>query len=71
MFVGQCARCGIPATLGCTICGRTFCRGCLDADERMCSDCVAGQRNVKSPVDARAPPSRRVNRGAMSASRAQ
>jgi hypothetical protein len=64
MFVGQCARCGIPATLGCTACGRTFCRGCLDADERLCQDCVSIQRRAKSPVEARAPPSRRINRPA-------
>ncbi len=62
MLVGQCARCGMPASLGCTICGRTFCRNCLDADERVCSDCAAGLKQQKSPVDARSPPSRRVVR---------
>lgn len=62
MLVGQCARCGMPASLGCTICGRTFCRNCLDADERVCSDCQANARQQKSPVEARAPPSRRVVR---------
>lgn len=63
MLVGQCARCGMPASLGCTICGRTFCRNCLDADERVCSDCVAGQKAQKgSAVEARSPPSRRLVR---------
>ena len=62
MFVGQCARCGKPATLGCTVCGRTFCRGCLDADERICSDCAQTLKQTKNPVEARSPPSRRVNR---------
>jgi hypothetical protein len=71
MFVGQCARCGIPATLGCTVCGRTYCRGCLDADERMCAECVQGLRNVKNPVEARAPPSRRVTRGTPAPGRVQ
>jgi hypothetical protein len=71
MFVGQCARCGIPATLGCTICGRTFCRGCLDTDERLCSDCVHIQRQSKNPVEARAPPSRRIARPAAPAGRVQ
>jgi hypothetical protein len=60
VLVGQCARCGTPASLGCTVCGRTFCRSCLDADERMCADCVAGLKNAKSPVAARGPPSRRL-----------
>ena len=62
MLVGQCASCGAPATLGCTICGRTFCRNCLDTEERMCSDCAAHLKQVKSPVDARPPPSRRISR---------
>lgn len=61
MLVGQCARCGAPASLGCTVCGRTFCRACLDSEERMCSDCQTGQRNAKSPVAARVPPSRRLS----------
>ena len=61
MLVGQCARCGLPASLGCTVCGRTFCRNDLDADERICSDCAAGQKNAKSPVGARSPPSRRLS----------
>lgn len=62
MFVGQCARCGMPASLGCTVCGRTFCRNCLDSDERMCSDCAAGLKQQKGSVEARAPPSRRMVR---------
>lgn len=62
MLVGQCARCGMPAALACTICGRTFCRRCLDADERVCSDCLEGQKVAKSPVDQRSPPSRRLVR---------
>ncbi len=53
----------MPATLGCTICGRTFCRNCLDADERICSDCASGQKQQKAgSVDARSPPSRRTVR---------
>ncbi len=60
MLVGQCARCGLPASLGCTVCGRTFCRNDLDADERVCSDCAASLKNAKSPVSARTPPSRRL-----------
>jgi hypothetical protein len=62
VLVGQCASCGAPATLGCTICGRTFCRACLDSDERMCGDCRQAQKQVKSPIEARPPPSRRVVR---------
>lgn len=62
MLVGQCARCGAPATLGCTVCGRTFCRHCLDSDERTCSDCLEVQKRVKNPVENRPPPSRRVLR---------
>ena len=62
MLVGQCARCGTPATLGCTICGRTFCRSCLDSDERVCSDCLEIQKHAKSPVQSRPPPSRRIAR---------
>jgi len=62
MLVGQCARCGMPATLGCTICGRTFCRNCLDPDERICSDCAGAQRKMRNPVEARSPPSRRLLR---------
>lgn len=62
MLVGQCAACGAPATLGCTICGRTFCRECLDGDERVCSDCLIHLKQAKNPVDARPPPSRRVTR---------
>jgi hypothetical protein len=60
MLVGQCVRCGLPASLGCTVCGRTFCRADLDADERLCADCAVGVKNVKSPVGARGPPSRRL-----------
>jgi len=71
VFVGQCARCGIPATLGCTVCGRTFCRGCLDADERVCSDCAQALKQTKNPVEARSPPSRRVNRPTGVTGRAQ
>jgi len=63
VLVGQCARCGIPATLGCTICGRTFCRQCLDSDERVCADCLEMQKHAKSPVQSRPPPSRRLQRG--------
>jgi hypothetical protein len=70
VLVGQCARCGMPASLGCTICGRTFCRSCLDADERICSDCAAGQKEHKGPVEARSPPSRRVVRHRPSAAAA-
>lgn len=62
MLVGQCASCGAPASLGCTICGRTFCRACLDSDERMCVDCRQAQKQAKSPIEARPPPSRRVVR---------
>jgi hypothetical protein len=60
MLVGQCARCGVPASLGCTICGRTFCRNCLDADERVCADCLESLKHAKSPVQSRPPPSRRI-----------
>lgn len=62
MLVGQCARCGAPASLGCTVCGRTFCRNCLDSDERTCSDCVEVLKRAKSPVEARPPPSRQMHR---------
>ncbi len=72
MLVGQCARCGAPASLGCTVCGRTFCRGCLDSEERMCADCAAAQKNAKGPVAARIPPSRRIaGRAQARAGRAQ
>jgi hypothetical protein len=59
MLVGTCQRCGAPATLRCSFCGRTFCRNCLDADERMCPDCIAMQKAGKGPTGARLPPSRR------------
>ncbi len=62
MLVGQCASCGLPASLGCTICGRTFCRNCLDSDERVCADCQKSQRTARGPVELRPPPSRRVVR---------
>ncbi len=62
MLVGQCARCGTPATLGCTICGRTFCREHLDSDERVCADCLANQKRARSPIEVRSPPSRRMAR---------
>lgn len=62
MLVGQCARCGTPASLGCTVCGRTFCRKCLDSDERTCSDCLEVQKHAKSPIESRHPPSRRIHR---------
>ena len=71
MFVGQCARCGTPATLGCTVCGRTFCRHCLDTDERMCADCQTTMKHSKSPVEIRPPPSRRIHRPPASPSRVQ
>ena len=71
MLVGQCARCGLPASLGCTLCGRTFCRNDLDADERICSDCAAGLKNAKSAVGARSPPSRRLAPRSPSLGRAQ
>ena len=62
MFIGQCARCGSPAALACTVCGRTFCHGCLDEDERTCNDCLQTQRRGQSTVESRQPPSRRVHR---------
>ena len=71
MLVGQCARCGAPATLGCTICGRTFCRSCLDFEERICSDCLDSQKHAKNPVEARPPPSRRIHRPAARPGRIQ
>lgn len=60
MLVGSCQKCGLPASLRCTFCGRTFCRNCLDEDERMCADCRGLQKRVASPVGPRTPPSRRV-----------
>ena len=62
MLVGQCARCGTPAALSCTICGRTYCRRCLDEEERVCADCAQVQRNPKSTVEHRPPPSRKIHR---------
>jgi hypothetical protein len=62
MLVGQCARCGAPASLGCTVCGRTFCRTCLDADERVCTDCLEVQKRSHGTVGGRSPPSRRFQR---------
>ncbi|MCI4330475.1 MAG: hypothetical protein L3K19_01325 [Thermoplasmata archaeon] len=59
MLVGSCARCGAPATLRCTFCGRTFCHNCLDADERVCPECHAMQKKQKGPTGIRLPPSRR------------
>lgn len=60
MLVGQCARCGAPATLRCASCGRTFCRSCLDADERICPDCLALAKKTKGDLNVRVPPSRRM-----------
>jgi hypothetical protein len=60
MLVSQCAKCGAPATLHCTVCGRTFCRTCLDVDERICGDCHTLQKNAKGSVGVRIPPSRRL-----------
>ncbi|MGP8077900.1 MAG: hypothetical protein ACLQD8_06805 [Thermoplasmata archaeon] len=71
MLVGQCASCGAPATLGCTVCGRTFCRACLDSDERLCADCRLAQKQAKNPIEARSPPSRRVVRRPPVADRVQ
>jgi hypothetical protein len=72
VLVGQCARCGSPASLGCTVCGRTFCRMCLDSDERMCSDCAAVQKtHHKSLVAPRSPPSRRISARSPRPGRAQ
>jgi protein-arginine kinase activator protein McsA len=71
MLVGQCARCGAPASLGCTVCGRTFCRTCLDSEERTCSDCLETQKQVKNPVESRPPPSRRIHRGPLRPGRIQ
>jgi hypothetical protein len=71
VFVGQCARCGSPASLGCTVCGRTMCRTCLDPDERMCSECVTAMKHPKNPVEHRSPPSRRVQRAPVAPRRAQ
>ncbi len=71
MLVGQCARCGSPASLGCTVCGRTFCRNCLDQDERICGDCVEMQKHAKSAVQSRPPPSRRIARNPHPAGRMQ
>ena len=63
VLVGQCAACGVPAALSCTICGRTFCRQHLDEEERVCHDCLHAQRNPKSAVEHRPPPSRKLRRG--------
>jgi hypothetical protein len=60
MLVGSCAQCGAPATLRCTICGRTYCHKCLDSDERRCADCQAmlkQQRGIPTPGH---PPSRKI-----------
>jgi hypothetical protein len=62
VLVSQCAKCGLPATLHCTICGRTFCRTCLDADERVCTDCLTLQKRARGVVGVRLPPSRRTIR---------
>jgi len=71
VFVGQCARCGAPASLGCTVCGRTMCRQCLDSDERMCSDCATTLHRSKSPVEHRSPPSRKAHRAPVMTGRVQ
>jgi hypothetical protein len=60
MLVGQCARCGSPATLRCTSCGQTFCRQCLDSEERVCPDCLALLKKPKGDLSVRTPPSRRM-----------
>lgn len=71
MLVGQCSRCGKPAALACTVCGRTFCRDDLDADERICSDCAQVKRNPRSSVESRPPPSRPLHRGTRAPGRVQ
>lgn len=63
MIVGQCATCGMPAALSCTLCGRTFCRSHLDEEERVCHDCAQARRNPKSAVENRPPPSRKLQKG--------
>jgi hypothetical protein len=62
MLVGSCAKCGAPATLRCSLCGRTLCRNCLDADERICPDCQQMQKQSKATGGVRLPPSRRMDR---------
>lgn len=62
MLVGSCQKCGAPATLRCTFCGRTFCRNCLDREERVCPDCLLMQKRSKGPVGSQLPPSRRITR---------
>jgi hypothetical protein len=70
VLVGSCAKCGLPASLGCTVCGRTFCRNDLDSEERVCADCAMALKNSKGPVAGRTPPSRRLT-GRPPAMRAQ
>jgi hypothetical protein len=62
MLVGTCARCGLPASLRCTLCGRTVCRDCLDEDERLCPECVQIRKKAKGPAGPPLPPSRRMGR---------
>jgi len=57
-LVGQCQRCGAPAHLRCTVCGRTLCVSCLDTEERICPDCVAVQKRQKGFPTVKHPPSR-------------
>lgn len=60
MLVGSCARCGAPATLRCSLCGRTLCRNCLDPEERMCPECIQLQKKQKGSPGVPVPPSRRI-----------
>ncbi|HEV2166781.1 MAG TPA: hypothetical protein VGS23_07415 [Thermoplasmata archaeon] len=62
MLVGSCQKCGAPATLRCSFCGRTFCRNCLDTDERLCAECRSLHKRSEGPDGPRLPPSRRMGR---------
>ncbi|MCI4335501.1 MAG: hypothetical protein L3K04_07755 [Thermoplasmata archaeon] len=57
-LVGQCRRCGNPASLRCTVCGRLLCRSCLDSEERICPECTEARRHQKGIPSVKHPPSR-------------
>ncbi|MGI0151004.1 MAG: hypothetical protein ACREC5_03595 [Thermoplasmata archaeon] len=57
-LVGQCQKCGAPAHLRCSVCGRTLCSKCLDSDERICAECASVARSRKGLPSVKHPPSR-------------
>lgn len=49
MIVGQCIRCGRPATRACPLCGQLYCSEHMSATERVCADCAGGARRGRAP----------------------